>query len=79
MFRRAAQDSAGKNFIHRAGDGRVPPLGYIDITGVTTGDDFLFGFEDNDILFGDAGNDLLNGGAGADAMTGAAGRYICRR
>ncbi|WP_428672822.1 hypothetical protein [Reyranella sp.] len=65
--------SAGKDFIHRLGDGKVAPVGYADVTGVTTGDDVISGLGDDDIIFADAGNDLIDGGAGADTMTGGAG------
>lgn len=61
---------AGNDFIHRAGDGRMPPVGYADVTGATTGTDTIFGLGGDDIIFADAGNDLLNGGTGADAMIG---------
>jgi len=64
---------AGKDFIHRLGDGKVAPVGYADVTGVTTGDDVISGLGDDDIIFADAGNDVIDGGAGADAMTGGAG------
>ena len=63
----------GKNFIHRFGDGNVPPAGYTEILGVTTGDDAISGLDGDDIIFADAGNDLINGGTGADAMNGGAG------
>src|SRR4051794_32510919 len=63
----------GKDFIHRAGDGRTTPTGYADVTGVTTGDDEIDGRRGNDILFGDAGNDTLIGGAGNDVLFGGPG------
>ena len=53
--------TAGKDFIHRAGDGRIAPAGYNDLTGVTIGNDVINGFADDDILFGDSGIDLLDG------------------
>ena len=65
--------TAGKDFIHRAGDGRVPPAGYNNVTGVTTGNDVIDGLAGDDILFGDSGDDFLNGGLGADALNGGAG------
>jgi Ca2+-binding RTX toxin-like protein len=65
--------NAGKNLIHRAGDGNTPPSGYDDITGVTTGNDLVRGLQGDDMLFGDAGNDYLFGGAGADALVGGDG------
>jgi Ca2+-binding RTX toxin-like protein len=70
--------TAGQDFIHRAGDGRVPPAGYANVTGVTTGNDLITGLAGDDILFGDSGNDVLNGGAGADMMEGGNGndKYI---
>ena len=49
----------GKDFIHRAGDGRIAPAGYNDITGVTTGDDTINGLAGDDIIFGDSGDDVL--------------------
>ncbi|MGE3783317.1 MAG: calcium-binding protein [Alphaproteobacteria bacterium] len=63
----------GNDFIHRAGDGRVPTAGYNDITGVTTGDDIVNGLASNDSLFGDDGNDVLNGRLDADALNGGNG------
>ncbi|MGE0259887.1 MAG: calcium-binding protein [Alphaproteobacteria bacterium] len=65
--------TAGNDFIHRAGDGRVPPAGFNNVTGVTTGDDFVAGLASNDFLFGDGGDDVLNGGPGADALDGGPG------
>ncbi len=59
--------TAGNDFIHRAGDGRVPPAGYNNVTGVTIGDDVVNGLPGDDILFGDSGNDVLNGGGGDDS------------
>ena len=61
------------DFIHRIGDGQIPPPGYSDVTGVTTGNDSIGGLGGDDIIFGDAGNDILNGGTGSDTMTGGAG------
>ncbi len=66
----------GKDFIHRAGDGLVPPAGFNDITGVTAGDDVVNGLADNDILFGDSGNDVLNGGSGDDVLNGGPGADV---
>ncbi|WP_310469008.1 calcium-binding protein [Sphingomonas sp.] len=65
--------TSGNDFIHRAGDGRTVPAGHADITGVTTGDDTIYGLGGNDYLFGDLGNDILSGGTGADRMDGGAG------
>src|SRR5688572_14256086 len=65
--------TAGNDFIHRVGDGRVPPTGYLDVTGVTTGADTINGFGGDDIIFADDGDDTLNGGVGADQMTGGLG------
>lgn len=64
------------DFIHRAGDGRTVPPGYVDVIGVTTGNDTINGFGGDDILFGDFGNDTLDGGPGADAMDGGPGTDI---
>ncbi len=64
---------AGKDFIHRLGDGRVVPAGFVDVTGVTTGNDTISGLGGDDTIFADAGNDVIDGGTGADAMTGGAG------
>ena len=56
-----------KDFIHRLGDGLVPPdLTYNDITGVTISNDTINGLVGDDILFGDDGNDILIGGPGVD-------------
>jgi Ca2+-binding RTX toxin-like protein len=63
----------GKDFIHRAGDGRVPPPGYTDVLGATTGDDTIDGLEGSDIIYGDAGNDTLTGGKGDDGLYGGPG------
>src|SRR5262249_36318211 len=68
--------SFGNDFIHRAGDGHVPPAGTIEIRGVTTGDGTITGFGGADIIFGDGGNDTIDGGPDADAMTGGAGNDI---
>jgi Ca2+-binding RTX toxin-like protein len=63
----------GNDFIHRAGDGQVAPVGFNDITGVTTVNDTINGLAGNDIIFGDSGIDVLNGGLGADALDGGDG------
>ena len=65
--------NAGKNFIHRLGDGLVPPAGFGDITSATIGDDTINGFAGDDIIFGDAGNNSLLGGAGNDQLNGGNG------
>ncbi|MGD9615820.1 MAG: calcium-binding protein [Alphaproteobacteria bacterium] len=65
--------NAGNNFIHRAGDGRLPPPGFSNITGVTTGVDIINGLDGDDIIYGDAGNDTINGGDGNDSLLGEAG------
>lgn len=65
--------SSGNDFIHRAGDGQVPPPGYTEVIGVTTGADTIHGFAGDDILFGDAGDDELFGGGGADTLYGGKG------
>jgi Ca2+-binding RTX toxin-like protein len=65
--------TAGTDFIHRAGDGQLPPAGYVNLPSATTGADTINGFGGDDIIFADAGNDIINGGVGADAMTGGAG------
>ena len=56
----------GKDFVHRAGDGRVAPAGFNDITGVTIGSDIVSGLAGDDVLFGGGGNDALRGGGGDD-------------
>ena len=61
------------DFIHRAGDGQIAPVGFLDITGVTTGDDNINGLFGDDIIFGDSGDDVLNGGPGADSLNGGPG------
>src|SRR5947209_660244 len=68
--------TAGNDFIHRAGDGRVAPAGYNDITGVTTGDDTINGIAGDDVLLGDRGNDTLNGGDGDDILNGGPGADV---
>ncbi len=65
--------SAGRDFIHRLGDGKVVPAGFVDVTGVTTAADEIGGLGGDDIMYGDAGNDVIDGGAGADGMTGGTG------
>jgi Ca2+-binding RTX toxin-like protein len=65
--------SAGKDFIHRSGDGRIVPAAYADVLGVTAGADVVLGLGGNDIIFADLGNDIIDGGAGADTMTGEGG------
>ena len=65
--------STGPDFIHRAGDGLVPPVGYSDLTIATAGDDVLSGGDGDDILYGDGGDDVLAGGGGADRLDGGAG------
>jgi trimeric autotransporter adhesin len=62
-----------KNFIHRAGDGLVPPAGYSDVTGVTIGADTINGLAGDDIIYADAGDDTLNGGDGNDSLLGGIG------
>lgn len=63
----------GNDFIHRAGDGQVPPSGSVEILGVTTAADVLSGGAGRDTIFGDGGNDLLYGGLHADLLYGGAG------
>ena len=65
--------TADKDFIHRAGDGNVPPLGYNEVTGVTSGNDTIDGKEGDDIIYGDGGNDTIIGGLGADTLYGGDG------
>src|SRR4051794_30190417 len=65
--------TAGKDFIHRTGDGRIVPIGYNDITGVTTDVDTIHGLGGNDIIHGDAGNDIIYGDAGNDTLDGGDG------
>ncbi|MDH4385034.1 MAG: M10 family metallopeptidase C-terminal domain-containing protein [Caulobacter sp.] len=65
--------TAGPDFIHRAGDGLVPPVGYNDLTGATIGDDLLTGGDGDDIIYGDQGNDILSGGNGDDSLNGGDG------
>ena len=68
--------TAGNDFIHRAGDGRVAPAGYNDITGVTTEDDTINGLAGDDVLFGDNGNDALSGSGGDDVLNGGPGADV---
>ncbi|WP_028030908.1 beta strand repeat-containing protein [Gemmobacter nectariphilus] len=72
----------GNDFIHRAGDGHLPPSGSVEILGVTTsadvlsggaGRDTIFGDDGNDVLYGGSFNDVLYGGAGDDTLDGGAG------
>ncbi len=65
--------TTGPDFIHRAGDGLVPPVGYNDLTGATVGDDVLSGGEGDEIIFGDQGDDVLIGGGGVDSLDGGDG------
>jgi hypothetical protein len=65
--------NALKNFIHRAGDGLVPPAGFSNVTGVTIGADTINGLAGDDIIYADAGDDTLNGGDGNDSLLGDAG------
>jgi Ca2+-binding RTX toxin-like protein len=65
--------TAGPDFIHRAGDGLVSPVGYVDLTGATVGDDILSGGDGDDIIFGDQGDDVLDGGSGDDSLNGGDG------
>src|SRR5687768_1411780 len=62
--------TSGKDFIHRAGDSEFPRSGYNEITGVTRGDDSIYGLGGFDHIFGDYGNDLIDGGAGNDRISG---------
>ncbi len=64
---------SGRDFIHRPGDGRVPPAGYNDVPGATTGADVINGYGGDDIVFGDAGDDTIRGGSGNDALYGGDG------
>jgi len=65
--------TAGPDFIHRAGDGLVPPVGYSDLIGATSGDDVLNGGDGDDIIYGEQGDDVLAGGKGNDSLNGGAG------
>lgn len=61
------------DFIHRAGDGLIPPPGLTEIDTVTTGDDSISADGGDDQVFADLGNDTLDGGTGADTLTGGQG------
>ncbi|MBE2278539.1 MAG: calcium-binding protein, partial [Rhodobacteraceae bacterium] len=65
--------SANNDFIHRLGDGLIPPLGATEVTDVTTGDDEILAGAGNDTLHGDAGNDTLYGGSDNDTLYGGTG------
>jgi len=65
--------TTGPDFIHRAGDGLVPSVGYNDLTGATIGDDLLSGGAGDDIIHGDQGADVLIGGFGDDSLNGGDG------
>jgi Ca2+-binding RTX toxin-like protein len=68
--------AAGKDFIHRLGDKKIKPAGYVEKFGVTAGADKIDGKAGNDIIFADAGNDMIIGGAGIDTMNGGTGNDI---
>ena len=68
------QGTSDNDFIHRAGDGRTPPAGFNEITGVTSGDDVIRGDDGDDITYGDAGSDFLIGEDGRDKLFGGPGR-----
>ena len=65
--------TTSNDFIHRSGDGLLPPGGFIEITGVTTGNDTITGLAGDDQIFGDKGDDTLNGGPGGDELDGGPG------
>jgi Ca2+-binding RTX toxin-like protein len=65
--------TSGNDFIHRLGDGRTPPSGFNEITGITEEADNIDGREGNDQLFGNGGDDFLSGGSGADTLDGGDG------
>ena len=64
------------DFIHRAGDGNVPPPGFNEVVGVTTGDDTIDGRAGDDIIYGDGGNDTITGGLGTDTLFGGDGNDV---
>jgi serralysin len=68
--------TTGDDFIHRDGDGLVPPPGFTEITGVTTDADTINGFEGNDIINGDAVNDTITGGKGNDTVNAGDGNDL---
>jgi len=53
----------GNDFIHVAGDGNVPPPGWLDNPGATNGDDVINPLDGNDKVFAGGGDDLINMGA----------------
>ena len=65
----------GRDFVHKAGDGAVPPLGgtFTESTTATDGADTINGFGGNDALFGAGGNDTIDGGTGDDVLSGGTG------
>lgn len=67
------QGSISNDFVHQAGDGLVAPAGSVDVIGVGSESDTVFGDAGNDTLYGGDGNDSLNGGIGADRLYGGAG------
>jgi Ca2+-binding RTX toxin-like protein len=71
--------TAGRDFIHLAGDGRTVPPGYNEITGVTNGADTINGNAGDDTIYAGAGADVIDGGAGDDAILGEAGDDTVRK
>ena len=63
--------TAGSDFIHRVGDGKVP-FGN-EVLGVTIGADSILGEAGADIVYADAGNDTVGGGNGNDTLIGGQG------
>lgn len=65
--------SANSDFIHVAGDGFVPPNGFVEIaTATAAGDDITAGAQ-ADIVFAGGGVDTVAGGDGHDTITGGQG------
>lgn len=71
--------TAGRDFIHLAGDGRTVPPGYNEIVGVTNGPDTINGNAGDDTIYAGAGADVIDGGAGDDAILGEAGDDTVRK
>jgi Ca2+-binding RTX toxin-like protein len=61
------------DLIHLLGDGEPLPVGFLDVVGVTSGDDSVDAGAGNDAVFGRGGNDTLNGGTGRDTLAGGLG------
>jgi Ca2+-binding RTX toxin-like protein len=71
--------TAGRDLIHRDGDGLVVPPGYNEIIGVTNGADTINGDAGDDTIYAGGGDDIIDGGAGDDVIVGQAGNDTVRK